>query len=111
MKERIVVLRAKDGMSFVVEACAVLAEAVNEVSPARNADANLITVYAEMVRAYARLVRPRLVAQGEAVRVALIDHLLGRLAEAQAGVRAVPVVDVVDRVHGELVRVDAFALI
>ena len=62
-----------------------------------------------MVTAFARLLQPRLVARHEDVRVAVIDHLLGRLEEAQAGIRAVTVIDIVDRLHGELVREDVFA--
>ena len=108
MNQRIVVLRAEDGMSFVADACAALAEAVNGVRPTRSGDVDLTSVYAETVRAYARLVRPRLVDHNEDVRVAVIDHLLGRLDEAQAGVRAIAVVDIIDRLHGELVRDDAF---
>ena len=108
MNERIVVLRPDEGISFVADACAALAEAVNGVRPTRSGDAELTNVYAEMVRAYARVVRPRLVDHGEEVRVAVIDHLLGRLDEAQAGVRAIAVVDIIDRLHGELVRDDAF---
>ncbi len=108
MNERIVVLRPDEGISFVADACAALAEAVNGVRPTRSGDAELTNVYAEMVRAYARVVRPRLVDHGEDVRVAVIDHLLGRLDEAQAGVRAISVVDIIDRLHGELVRDDVF---
>ncbi len=66
----------------------------------RSGDAELTTVYAQMVRVYARLVRPRLVDHSEDVRVAVIDHLLGRLDEAQAGVRAISVIDIIDRLHG-----------
>ena len=36
--------------------------------------------------------------------MAVIDHLLGRLDEAQAGVWAIHVLDIIDRLHGELVR-------
>ena len=105
MRERLVILRTQDGLSFVADACSALAGAVNEIRP--GGDVDLVSVYAEMVAAYARLLRPRLVANDEAVRVAIVDHLLGRLAEARAGVRAVPVADIVDGLHGELVRQDA----
>ena len=108
MNERIVVLRPEEGISFVADACAALAEAVNDLRPTRSGDAELTTVYAEMVRVYARLVRPWLVDHSEDVRVAVIDHLLGRLDEAQAGVRAISVIDIIDRLHGELVRDEVF---
>ena len=62
-----------------------------------------------MVKAYADLIRPRLVVRGEKARVAVIDHLLGRLPEAQSGVRATPLADIVDRLHGKLVREGVFA--
>lgn len=58
-----------------------------------------------MVNAWARLVRPRLVSRREDLRAAVIDHL-GRLDEAQAGARLFPVIDIVDRLHGELDRTE-----
>jgi hypothetical protein len=106
LNERVVVLHPEDGISFVADACAAVADAVNGVRPARSGEVELTNVYAEMVRAYARLVRPRLIDRREDVRVAVIDHLLGRLDEAEAGARAIQVVDIVDRLHGELVRDD-----
>jgi hypothetical protein len=104
MTDRVVVLRDDDGLSFVADACATLADSVNGIRAARRSDEDLVGVYAEMVRAYARLIRPRLIAKGETVRLAILDHLLERLDQAQTGARAVPVVDIVDRLHGELER-------
>ena len=79
------------------------------IRAATQSDDDLLGAYAEMVRAYARLLRPRLIAQDETVRLGVLDHLLNRLDEAQAGTRAVPVIDVVDRLHAELTREQSIA--
>ena len=57
-----------------------------------------------MVVAFARLVRPRLLDDRETVRVAVMDHLPVRLVQARAGLIALPVLDIVDRLHGELTQ-------
>ena len=102
MVDRVVVLHADDGLS--ADACAAMADAVNETRLVTSGHANLVEAYAEMVVAFARLVRPRLLDYGETVRVAVMDHLLGRLTEARTGLIALPVLDVVDRPHGELTQ-------
>ena len=102
MVDRVVVLHADDGLSFVADACAVMADAVNETRLVTAGHADLVEAYAEMVVAFARLVRPGLLADSETVRVAVMDHLLDRLTEARTGLIALPVRDVVDRLHGEL---------
>ena len=61
----------------------------------------LVAAYAAMVRTYAILVRPSV--QHE-VQGRIIDHLLERLGQAERGEILTPVVDVVDRLHGELVN-------
>ncbi len=104
MVDRVVVLEGDDGMSFMADACAAMAEAVNETRLVTPGYANLVDAYAEMVAALARLVRPRLLDDGETVRVAVMDHLLDRLTEARTGLIALPVLDVVDRLHGELTQ-------
>nr|MDQ6949177.1 hypothetical protein [Actinomycetota bacterium] len=63
-----------------------------------------VEAYAELVVAFARLVRPRLLDDGETVRVAVMDHLLDRLTQARTGLIALPVLDIVDRLHGELTQ-------
>ena len=102
MVDRVVVLHADDGLSFIADACAAMGDAVNETRLVTRGHANLVDAYAEMVVAFARLVRPRLLDDGETVRVAVMDHLLDRLTEARTGLIALPVVDVIDRLHGEL---------
>ncbi len=104
MVDRVVVLHGDDGLSFIADACAAMADAANEtrlVSAGRSA---LVDAYAEVVAALARLLRPRLMEDGETVRVAVIDHLLDRLCQARTGAIALPLVDIVDRLHGELTR-------
>ena len=107
--DKVVVLRAQDGLSFVADACSALAEAVSEIRVAKRSEPDLLDVYTELVVAYVRLSRPRLLAQQEAVRVAILDHLMERLAQAQDGAIRLPVIDIVDRLHGELEREHAIA--
>lgn len=103
MADRIVVLRTESAVSS--DACAALADAVNEIRACRASDRELVNTYAEMVAAYSRLVRPML-AQGShgAVHLAVIDHLIERLRQARAGEITTPVLDFVDRLHAELTR-------
>ncbi len=108
MVDRVVVLHADDGLSFIADACAAMADAVNETRLGTAGHADLVEAYAEMVVAFARLVRPRLLDDGETVRVAVMDHLLDRLTEARTGLIALPVLDVVDRLHGELTQEHAW---
>jgi len=107
MVDRVVVLHADDGLSFIADACAVMADAVNETRLVTAGHADLVEVYAEMVVAFARLVRPQLLDDSETVRVAVMDHLLDRLTEARSGLIALSVLDVVDRIHGELTQAHA----
>jgi hypothetical protein len=105
MGDRVVVLRADDGIGFVADACAALADAVTRVHVSKSTDADLVDTYTEMVVAYSRLIRDRLDGDphGE-VRRNIIDHLVHRLRQAQAGHITVAVVDVVDRLHAEITR-------
>jgi hypothetical protein len=107
MVDRVVVLHADDGLSFVADACAVMADAVDETRLVTAGHADLVEAYAEMVVAFGRLVSPRLLDDGETVRVSVMDHLLDRLVQARAGLIALPVLDIVDRLHGELTQTTA----
>ena len=49
MVDRVVVLRADDGLSFIADACAVMADAVNETRLVTAGHADLVEAYAEMV--------------------------------------------------------------
>lgn len=104
MADRIVVLRAHDAVSFVADGCAALAEAVNEIRLQRRGDKDLIRAYAAMVVAYSRVQRDELSVRGETTRLAVIDHLVERLDQAEAGEINISVLDIVDRLHGELTR-------
>lgn len=90
---------------FVADACAALADAVNEVRVWRSTDSDLVNAYAGMVVAYGRLMRLTL-AEGSygPVHLAVVDHLIERLGQARAGEIATPVLDIVDRPHAELRR-------
>lgn len=58
----------------------------------------MIDLYAELVVAYARLARPHF----RGPRLAIVDHLVGRVAQARSGEVTTSLVDIVDRLHGEL---------
>ena len=96
--DRVVVLRPDDPVAFLAEACAAAADAVNELRVASVADAALVDVYAELVVAYARVERNSY----SGARLAVIDHLIERIAQACGGEIVTPLVDIVDRLHGEL---------
>lgn len=51
-----------------------------------------------LVVAYARLVRPHF----HGFRLAMVDHLVGRVAQARGGEITTSLVDIVDRLHPEL---------
>jgi hypothetical protein len=97
-------LHAHVGLSFIADACAVMADALTEPRLVTAGHADLVEVYAALVTAFVRLVRPQLLHDGEIVRVAVMDHLLHRLTEARTGLIALSVLDVVDRLHGELTQ-------
>jgi ethanolamine utilization protein EutA (predicted chaperonin) len=78
-------------LSFIADACAALADAVDEIRIQRRGDAVLVKAYAEMVVAYGQLLRPQLAAQGDVARLAIIDHLVMRLQQAQEGQITMPV--------------------
>jgi hypothetical protein len=105
MADRVVVLRSDDGVGFLADACAALADAGNEVRVIRTTDAELVDVYAELVVAYSRLVRRRLDGDGAATaRAKILGHLQERVRQAAVGEISLPILDVVDRLHGELTR-------
>ena len=96
--DRVVVLRQDDAVSFLADACAAAGDAVNEMRGWRPSDLALVAVYAELVVAYARLLR----SEFDGVKLAIIDHLIERVAESRAGKLTAPLADIVDRLHGEL---------
>jgi hypothetical protein len=102
--DRLLVLRSEAPLTFVADACAALADTVNEPHPCSDAHEERVAVYAAMVRAYADLLRP---AVTDEVWLQIVDHLLGRLTQAEVGEIVTPVADIVDRLHGELVNVPA----
>ena len=105
MGDRVVVLRADDGTGFVADACAALADAVNQVRVSKSTDGDLVDAYAETVVTYSRLVRRRLDGDPHgSARLNIIDHLVERLRQARAGENPLPVLDIVDRLHAEITR-------
>lgn len=104
MSERIIVLRSEQPGQVLVDVCAALADAVNEPHAWRATDTELLTVYAETVSALARLRREQLAGRpGDEVHVAIIDHLIDRLAQTRRGEIEIPLADVVDRLHAEAI--------
>ncbi len=104
MSERIVVLRSGQSLQFLMDACAALADEVNEPRAWTDADEELMNVYAEVVTALARLRREELAGGPEPnVQVAIIDHLIERVRQTTAGEISMRLADVVDRLHAEVV--------
>jgi hypothetical protein len=105
MSDQVLILRRDNPLDFVANVCAALADSVNELRVSRMGDHLLIDTYAEMLRAYSNLLRPALAGDaGCAVQIKVIDHLAERLGQARAGEISIPVLDVADRLHAELVR-------
>jgi hypothetical protein len=61
MSDQVLILRRDRPLDFVADACAALADSVNELPVSRVGDQLLIETYAEMLRAYSNLLRPALV--------------------------------------------------
>ena len=101
MPDRVVVLRNHDPVSFVADACAALADAVNEPHAWSSADDDVVAAYAAMVRAYAGLVRPSF---RDDVQRRVVDHVLERLTQAARDEILTPTADIADRLHGVLAR-------
>jgi hypothetical protein len=105
MGDRVVVLRSDDPLGFVADACAAVAELVNEAHLWRSSDQLVTETYAELLVAFANLVRPGLIADpNSGTQLAIIGHLVERVRQARAGEFNVPVLDVADRLHAELTR-------
>jgi hypothetical protein len=103
--DRVVVLRSVDPLGFVADACAAVAELVNETHLWQSSDQLVTETYAELLIAFANLVCPELIADANsAAQLAIIDHLVERLRQARAGEINLPVLDVADRLHAELTR-------
>lgn len=104
MSERIIVLRSEQPQQVLVDVCSALADAVNEPHAWRPSDTELLNVYAETVSALARFRRTELAEHpGSGVSVAVIDHLLDRIRQKQAGEIEIPLADLVDRLHAEAI--------
>ena len=103
VKDRVVVLRSDDPLGFVADSCAALADSVNETREWRHSDQVRVEAYAELLCSYAKLMRPALASEPDsAVRLAVTDHLIDRLAQARAGDIKMSVLDIADRLHAEL---------
>lgn len=96
--DRLIVLRPEDPVSFLADACASAADAVNEIRAWRPSDSSLARVYAELVLAYARVE----VCERTGVKLAIMKHLMERVDQALAGEVTPPLTDIVDRLHAEV---------
>ncbi|MGH9001317.1 MAG: hypothetical protein ACRDY7_18225 [Acidimicrobiia bacterium] len=82
-----------------------LADAVNEIRLSGSGDADLVSAYAETVVDYSHLVRPELSDDRHGpAQLAIVDHLVERLRPSQNHEITTPVLEIVDRLHGELTR-------
>ena len=105
MGDQILILKRDSPIDFVADACAALADSVNEMHVWRAGNQALIDTYAEMLHTYSNLLRPVLAADpASATQLKVIDHLIQRLRQAQAGDISIPLLDIADRLHAELVR-------
>jgi len=110
MGDHIVVLRSDDPLGFIADACAALADLVNEMHLSRSSDLVMIKTYADLLVTFANVRRPYLAADSSAsAQLAIIDHLVGRLRQSQLGEFNVPMLDVADRLHAELARLPVLA--
>lgn len=102
MADRVVVLRAGQPREFLEEACAALADEVNTMHEWTESDDETLSVYAVAVTALARLRLLELADEpGARAQVAIIEHLIERVRQAQAGEIQFRLADVVDRLHAE----------
>ena len=105
MTDRLLILRSEAPLAFVADACAALAGIVNEPHLlSSDAHEERVAVYAALVRAYAGLLR---LGNTDEAQRHIVDHLLGRITQAELGEIVTPVADIVDRLHGELENVPA----
>ena len=105
MGDQVVVLRSDDPLAFVADACAAVADIVNETHLWHSSDQLVTDTYAELLVALANLTRPTLITDASSgAQLAIVDHLVERLRQARAGEFDVPVLDVADRLHAELIR-------
>ncbi|MFI9507198.1 hypothetical protein [Nocardia sp. NPDC052566] len=96
-----VILHPHDPVGFVADACAALAAQVNRIHaiPSRPGPDPLAHTYAELVIAYSHLTLPTI---SSTARTRIIAHLIDRIRESQAGDITVPLVDITDRLHAEI---------
>jgi hypothetical protein len=105
MGDRVLILRRDHPLDFVAEVCAVLADSLNEIHVTREGETLLVDTYAEMLCAYSNLLRPGMASDpGCATQLNVIDHLVERLGQTRAGEIRIPLLDIADRLHAELVR-------
>jgi hypothetical protein len=110
MGDQVVVLRSDDPLGFIADACAAVADLVNETRLWQSSDQIAIETYAELLVAFANLMRPVLIdGASSGTQLAVIHHLVECLRQARAGEVYIPVLDVADRLHAELTRQPASA--
>jgi hypothetical protein len=101
MSDRTVVLRPGRALAFLADACDAAAD---QVAEGGDDDPELVVVYAELVASYARVLRPEVtkLPEGSVAWPSVVDHLLERLGQARRGEITLPLVEIADRLHGEL---------
>jgi hypothetical protein len=105
MGDQVLILRPENPLDLVADVCAALADSLNEIHVTRVGDGLLADTYAELLCAYCNLLRPGMVSNpGCATQLNVIDHLIERLGQARTGEISIPLLDIADRLHAELVR-------
>ena len=97
--EAVVVLHSDQPLTFVADACRSLSVSLGPLAAVGPGRDEQVVVYAELVCAYARLLRAR---SGNATWVKIADHLLSRVEQARTGEITLDLVDIVDRLHGHV---------
>lgn len=107
MTDKVVFLNPRQPLAFLASACAALAEALEDtVALGPNRD-ELAAVYAEVVGAYARLLRAEVARMPEMSRVwfDVVDHLLGRLKQVRDREILLDHVEVASQLHARLLEI------
>ncbi len=109
MSQRVVQYRPGEPLAFLADVCGALADAIPDTDVGDPDRAELTAVYAEVVCAYARIVRPEfaLLPEGSDVWPRVIDHLLERVRQARAGEISLDLTDIAEQLHARIEEVTA----
>ncbi len=104
MTGRVVLLDPQRPLAFLENACATLAEVLEDTPPLSPTRDAVALVYAEVVGAYARLVREELsrVPEMSPVWFHVVDHLLERMRQVRAQEIAIDAAEIASQLHARV---------